>query len=511
MENNRGGWGSNIGFLMAAIGSAVGLGNIWGFPYKMGRSGGFTFLIIYLLLAVFVGFVIMIGELALGRRTGTGPIGAYHAVSSRFKWIGWLAVFSPFIIMSFYSVLGGYCIEYMSLNLSNLAFRAAPISGEDLFSSMLTNPWGCVVFTVLFLVICYLINRGGISGGIEKFNTVGMPALFFMLVIIIIKSLSMEGAIEGLKFMFVPGYAVAGGFIETTPSIGTVLATAGGQMFFSLSLAMGAMITYGSYLSKQENLVKNSAIIVIADTIVATMAGIAVIPAAVAHGIQQGIPVGEIALGGPSLLFVTLQNVFNSMGDIGALFGTLFYLLVLIAAISSAISLVEVVATFFIDRAAQKGRTANRGRVVLYVCLAILVEAALVAFDGLGSNGVWVPGQSLGIAGWNDCWLDFMDMLSEGLAMPLGALLMGIMVGWEIGPDSTLDEVHSGCGRGIDGFFRISIKFLVPLGMVLVLSGQNSEFFGADAATIGYGLGIGICAVGLIAALTSPKRRELKK
>ena len=235
------------------------------------------------------------------------------------------------------------------------------------------------------------------------------------------------------------------------------------------------------------------------------------IPAAVAHGIQQGIPVGEIALGGPSLLFVTLQNVFNSMGDIGALFGTLFYLLVLIAAISSAISLVEVVATFFIDRAAQKGRTANRGRVVLYVCLAILVEAALVAFDGLGSNGVWVPGQSLGIAGWNDCWLDFMDMLSEGLAMPLGALLMGIMVGWEIGPDSTLDEVHSGCGRGIDGFFRISIKFLVPLGMVLVLSGQISEFFGADAATIGYGLGIGICAVGLIAALTSPKRRELKK
>lgn len=368
-----------------------------------------------------------------------------------------------------------------------------------------------MIYGLIFVVLTMVIVMGGVAGGIEKFCGIGMPALFFMLLICIVRACTLPGAVDGLKYMFVPGWAVANGVIEKAPSIFEVISTAGGQMFFSLSIGMGAMITYGSYLSKQENLVKNSAIIVIADTIVATMAGIAVIPAAVAHGIQQGIPVGEIALGGPSLLFVTLQNVFNSMGDIGALFGTLFYLLVLIAAISSAISLVEVVATFFIDRAAQKGRTANRGRVVLYVCLAILVEAALVAFDGLGSNGVWVPGQSLGIAGWNDCWLDFMDMLSEGLAMPLGALLMGIMVGWEIGPDSTLDEVHSGCGRGIDGFFRISIKFLVPLGMVLVLSGQISEFFGADAATIGYGLGIGICAVGLIAALTSPKRRELKK
>jgi len=286
VENERGSWGSNIGFLLAAIGSAVGLGNIWGFPYKMGKSGGFTFLIVYLLLAAFVGFTIMMGELALGRKTGTGPIGAYHAVSKRFKWIGWLAVFSPFIIMSFYSVLGGYCIEYMSLNLSNLAFQNPAISGGDLFHAMLTNPLGSVVYTILFLIICYLINRGGISGGIEKFNNVGMPSLFVMLVIIIIKSLSMPGSIEGLKFMFVPGYAVAGGFIEAAPGISTVLATAGGQMFFSLSLAMGAMITYGSYLGKKENLVRNSAIIVISDTTIAIMAGIAVIPAAVAYGIQ---------------------------------------------------------------------------------------------------------------------------------------------------------------------------------------------------------------------------------
>ncbi|KAF5059622.1 sodium-dependent transporter [Oscillibacter ruminantium] len=521
MENERGSWGSNIGFLLAAIGSAVGLGNIWGFPYKMGKSGGFTFLIVYLLLALFVGFTIMMAELALGRKTGTGPIGAYHAVSSRFKWIGWLAVFSPFIIMSFYSVLGGYCIEYMSLNLSNLAFRADPISGGDLFGSMLTNPWGCVAFTLLFMVVCYIINRGGISGGIEKFNTVGMPALFVMLVIIIIKSLSMEGSIEGLKFMFVPGYAVEGGFIEKAPSLIQVISTAGGQMFFSLSLAMGAMITYGSYLDKKENLVKNSGIIVIADTMVATMAGIAVIPAAVAYGIQQGIPVGDIALGGPSLLFVTLQNVFNSMGSIGPLFGVIFYLLVLIAAISSAISLIEVITTFFIDRAAKQGKKSNRPKLVLLVCLAIMVEAALVAVDGLGSNGVPVPFKEMAAtvladgtvqyAGWNDCWLDFMDMLSEGIAMPLGALLMSVMIGWELQPKSMLDEIHSGCGNGIDGFFSICMKILAPLGMVLVLSGQIGSFFGETAGNIGYIIGIIVFVIGFAAAYTSPKRKAALK
>ena len=480
MENNRGNWGSNIGFLLAAVGSAVGLGNIWGFPYKMGRSGGFSFLVVYLLLAAFVGFVIMVGELAMGRKTGKGTIGAYHALSKKFKWVGWLAVFSPFVILSFYSVLGAYCIEYLALNLSNLAFAGAEVmSGADLFGAMLTNPFGAWVFTVVFIVICYLINRGGVSGGIEKFNKIGMPALFVMLVIIIVRSLTLPGASEGLKFMFVPGYAVEAGFIAEAPGFLTVLATAGGQMFFSLSLAMGAMITYGSYLSKEENLVKNSGIIVVADTLVATMAGLAVIPAAVANGIANGVPYDQIKLGGPNLLFVTLQDVFHAMGTVGPLFGVIFYALVLIAAISSAISLVEVVATYFMDRASEKGKEGNRPRIVLWVCLAVLVEASIVAIDGLGSNGVWVPFQnSLGIVGaFNDCWLDFMDCLSEGIAMPLGALLMSIMIGWEIKPKTILEEVHIGGTKKLDAFFSFCIKFLAPLGMLLILAGQLNDFF----------------------------------
>ncbi|MBR5430389.1 MAG: sodium-dependent transporter [Firmicutes bacterium] len=459
---------------MAAVGSAVGLGNIWGFPYKMGRSGGFTFLIIYLILALFVGFIIMMSELAMGRKTGKGTVGAYVALSRKFRWVGWLAVFSPFVILSFYTVLGAYCMEYLTLNLSDLAFSGAEVmTGADLFGSMLTNPFGAWVFTVLFILICYLINRGGVAGGIEKFNKIAMPALFIMLVVTIIRSLTMPGAEEGLKFMFVPGYAVTAGFIEEAPGFLTILATAGGQMFFSLSLAMGIIITYGSYLSKKESLVKNAGVIVIADTVVAVMAGLAVIPAAVA---TYGT---EAALGGPKLLFITLQDVFAAMGTIGPLFGVIFYSLVLIAAVSSAISLIEVVVTYFMDRAELKGKNGNRPKIVLWVCLAVAAEASIVAIDGLGANGIWVPLQNqFGIIGEvNDCWLDFMDCLSEGLAMPIGAALTSLMIGWEIKPKTILDEIHNGSGAKIDAFYKLCIMIIVPLCMLMILIGQIDTFF----------------------------------
>jgi NSS family neurotransmitter:Na+ symporter len=501
---------------MAAIGSAVGLGNIWGFPYKMGKSGGFTFLLVYLALAVFVGFIIMMSELALGRVTGANVVGAYHAVSRRFSWIGWLAMIAPFLIMSFYSVLGGYCFEYMSLNLSNLAFTGAEVvAGKDLFGSMLTNPFGAAMFTILFLVVCLVIVKGGIKGGIEKFNTIGMPALFVMLLIIIARSVTMDGAVEGLKFMFIPGYAVKAGFIPAQPNLVTVLSTAGGQMFFSLSLAMGAMVTYGSYLDKKENLAKNSAVIVIADTSVALLAGVAVIPAAVANGIRSGIPLDKIALGGPSLLFITLQDVFQAMGTVGPLFGVIFYLLVLIAAISSAISLMEVLVTFFLDRAQLHGRTGNRNRITLWVSLAILVEAMVVAIDGLGSNGLWVPGQSLGIAGWNDCWLDFMDCWSEGIMMPLGAMLMALMIGWELHPKSMLEEINHGLDgnpAGLDAFYTVCIRFIAPIAMAFILAGQIDSFFGGKPVvpavqwlTWGYLIGFVSLVVFWIVALTGSK------
>ncbi len=483
MENNRGSWASNIGFLLAAIGSAVGLGNIWGFPYKMGKSGGFTFLLVYLFLAIFVGLIIMCAELALGRKTRSAPIAAYKAVSKKYKWLGWLAVLSPFLIMTFYSVLGGYCIYYIVINLIGL-FGGMPDSSS--FGAMITSIPASLAVLLAFMAICFFIVAGGVSGGIEKFNKIGMPALFVMLLIIIVRALTLPHAVEGLKFMFVPGYAVKAGFITEAPNLITVLGTAGGQMFFSLSLAMGAMITYGSYLGKEENLVKNSGIIVAADTIVALLAGIAVIPAAVANGINKGVAVGDITLRGPGLLFSTLQDVFHDMGAVGGVFGVIFYLLVLIAAISSAISLMEVLAAHFIDKAAEQGKTLSRKKVVLIVSVVITAIAALVAADGLGSNGI-APADLFkvkNVLGWNDCWLDFFDCWSEGIMMPVGAMLMAMMIGWEVGPQLTLDEVaHGDPSVGFKKFFTFCVKFIVPIVMAFVLAGQLTDFFSNPTAS----------------------------
>ena len=312
--------------------------------------------------------------------------------------------------------------------------------------------------------------------------------------------------------MFVPGYAVKGGFIDEAPSLISVLGTAGGQMFFSLSLAMGAMVTYGSYLDKKENIVKNSGIIVISDTIVALMAGLAVIPAAVANGINNGVPVNEIVLGGPKLLFVTLQDVFSNMGAAGPLFGVIFYLLVIIAAISSAISLMEVIAAYFIDKRAALGKSNDRTKIVLWVSVAILIEALLVAIDGLGANGVWVPFQkTLGVGTWNDCWLDFMDCWSEGIAMPLGAMLMALMVGWELKPDYILDEIHSGeSSKFFDGFYRVCIKWLVAPIMAFVFAGQMIDFFPVEPKIL-YAIAFGLLLIFFIYTLIGSKKTANSK
>lgn len=492
MENNRGTWGSNIGFIMAAVGSAVGLGNIWGFPYKMGKCGGFSFLLVYLLLAIFVGSVIMVSELAIGRKTGKSPIAAYKAISKKYSWLGWLATLAPFFIMTFYSVLGGYCIYYIAINLVGIGFGGMPDSSS--FGAMLTNIPVSIVVLFVFMAICGIVVAGGVQGGIEKFNKIGMPALFAMLVIIIIKAWTLPNADIGLKFMFVPGYAVAAGFISEQPDLISVLGTAGGQMFFSLSLAMGAMITYGSYIPKEENIVKNSIVIVFADTLVAIMAGLAVIPAAVAYGLSNGMAPAEIKLSGPSLLFATLQDVFQSMGSIGGVFGSIFYILVLIAAVSSAVSLMEVLTAHYVDKAHEAGKEVNRKKITLIVALVITAFGALVSADGLGSNGI-APCDLFGSAadGWTDCWLDFFDCWSEGIMMPLGAMLMAIMVGYELKPSFVIDEVSSGANvKGFfEKFYKVCICVVTPIVMAFVFAGQIQGFFsgaGNAAYIIAFGL-----------------------
>ena len=476
MEERKG-FGSNFGFLMAAVGSAVGLGNIWGFPNKMGASGGALFLILYLVLAVLCGFIVMVGELALGRKTGQGAVGAYKVLSKKFSWMGWLGILSAFFILFFYCALGGYCIKYTVLNvgdLFNAGFGSNGLSGAEIFGNFMSNPAEAIIYGLIFVALTMIIVMGGIGGGIEKVCSIGMPCLFVALLICIIRACTLPGAVNGLKYMFVPGWAVANGVIAEAPDFLTVLATAGGQMFFSLSLGMGAMITYGSYLQKKENIQKNALLIVVMDTLVALMAGLCVLPGRFALD-----PNG--ALGGPKLLFITMQNVFDRMDAVGPIFGIIFYLLVVFAAISSSISLLEVIVAHFVDKARDEGKGDKRKAYTLIAAACVGLGCILVCADALGTTG-FAPGNLLGMTGdlptWAADWLDFFDMLSEGIMMPLGAMLMSLMIGWEIGPEVIKGEVEqSGHAMGSYSFFKICVKFITPLCMILILYGQIKEFF----------------------------------
>ncbi len=478
MEKKREQWGSNFGFLMAAIGSAVGLGNIWGFPFKMGKTGGFAFLLVYLILVVLVGIVVMLGELTLGRKTGKGTMGAYLSFAKKHAWVGFMGVFSGFLILSFYSVLGGMVMRYMfGFLLQLLGLDGFAAQGTGFFGFLLYDYGGILFFYALFMIITVWIVMGGIQKGIEKFSAVAMPALFFILLFVIIYVAFQPGAADGYAFMFKPDFSVF-----SNPEIGFfgVLKTAAGQMFFSLSLGMGCMITYGSYLGKKENLQKNALIIPFADTLIAVMAGMAVMPACAAFGVDYAK--------GPGLLFVSMQTVFENMGSFGSFVGFMFYFLVFIAAITSSISLLEVCTTFQMDLSESKGKVANRQKITCIYAVVIFIIGLPVALDALGSGGAALKApyellgftpDSSGFAMWNDCWLDLYDMIAEGILMPLGALVMSILIGWFWKINIIKDECEiSGARFKAQTYFNICFKFVVPVVMIIVLYAQIMDFFG---------------------------------
>ena len=474
MENNRTSFGSNFGFLMAAIGSAVGLGNIWGFPYKMGMSGGFAFLLVYLVLAVFVGLAVMVGELAIGRKTGLSPVAAYRKLSKKFTWMGYMAVLVPFLVLCFYFVLGGmvtrYALGYLTAIFGWDTWGVSSI--EQFFGVFICNGGAMVLWTAIFIALNAFVVAAGVEGGIEKFCKIGMPALFVMLLIVIIYVAVQPGAGGGYKFMF-------GWNLDPLKNdfLG-VLKTAAGQMFFSLSLGMGAMITYGSYLQKKESVQKNAVIIVICDTVVAIMAGMIVMPACYAF-------LGGETSSGPGLLFLSMQIVFEQMGYIGNIMGFLFYALVFIAAISSSMSLLEVITSFKVDQNVEQGKAPGRKKYAIIAAVLVFVFALPVALDGLGSGvagGATIdyPAAMLGIEKqtWSGDWLDFYDMLSEGIMMPLGAMIMTFGIGWIWKIDMVVEECEAS-GHKFWGktFFDICYKFITPIGMAFVLYGQITSFF----------------------------------
>ena len=476
MERKSNHFSGQLGFVLAAAGSAVGVGNLWRFPYLAAKDGGGLFLIIYFILVLTFGFTLLTSDIAIGRRTQKSAIGAYAEMKPKWKFLGILTFLVPVLIMTYYAVIGGWITKYAVVYLTGQAKAAA---ADDYFTSFITSSTSPVIFALIFMGVTAFIVYNGVQDGIEKVSKWMMPVLLVLVVIISIYSLTLKHTdssgqvhtgIQGFLYYLTPNLEGL-----TVQRFLQILLDAMSQLFFSLSVSMGIMITYGSYLQKKENLQKNAILIIVMDTMVALMAGLCVIPGRFALD-------PEGALGGPSLLFVTMQNVFSRMGGLGPIFGILFYLLVVFAAISSSISLLEAVVAHFVDKARDSGKGDKRKKYTFIAAVAVGVGAILICADSLGGAD-FTPWKFLGlpeadIRTWNDCWLDFFDMLSEGIMMPLGAMLMSLMIGWEIGPEVIKGEVEqSGHAMGSYSFFKICVKFITPLCMILILYGQIKEFF----------------------------------
>lgn len=436
----RGSFGSAFGFVMAAAGSAVGLGNLWKFPYVAGRSGGAVFLIVYLIFVVLLGVPIMLGEMSLGRRTRLNPVGAYRSLDRRWTFVGVIGVLCGFIILSCYSVIGGWVLRYIAAYVAG-----GPRTGEAaaFFSGFVSSPVEPVLWHLLFLGVTCLVVMKGISGGIERVSKVLLPALFVIILIIAVRALTLPGSGEGVRYFLVPNWSD----VDSLPKFGNVVFSAMGQVFFSLSLGMGTLITYGSYLPKKVNLQRSSLVIPALDTLMAILAGFAILPAVFAFGFQPSA--------GPGLLFETLPEVFASM-PFGGAFGLLFFVLVFFAAITSSVSMLEVVTAFAIDNLHWKRRTASLSASLL---MAVSGTVAALSYGPLGDMQIF--GMTI---------FDALTYLSDKILMPVGGFCMCIFVGYVWGIDNATAEIteNGALNFGWKKLFGVSLRYIAP-ALILVI------------------------------------------
>ncbi len=432
-------WGSKIGFILAASGSAVGLGNLWKFPYMAGKNGGGAFVLVYFIILFLVGFTLMLAEITLGRHTQLNAIGAYKKISKKWAWVGGLGVLAGFIILSYYSVVGGWVINYIIKSFSGaLQVSDAEVLG-GMFGNLIGGTWEPIIYHAIFMIMTMTIVIGGIGGGIEKSSKILMPGLFIMIVIVAIRAMTLPGAVEGIKYLLIPNFSAI--------TIGVVL-DALGQVFFSLSLGMGCMITYGSYLSKDTNIPESSTVIPLIDTGVALLAGLIVLPAVFAFGYEPSA--------GPGLLFITLPAVFAQM-PFGTLFAILFFFLILFAALSSSISLLEVCVAYVVDEWKVKRAVAVSG-----IGLAMFVIGIFASL----SNG---PLSNITIIGGRNIF-DSLDFVASNILLPLGGLLLCIVVGWVWGTDKAIKEATNDgkIGFSLAPFWSILVKYVGPVAITIV-------------------------------------------
>ena len=400
-QSTRNQWASKFGFILATAGAAIGLGNLWKFPYLMGRNGGFAFLIAYLVFVLVLGLPVMITEMSIGRMTQQNPVNAYRSMGKKATFIGVLGVLASFVILSYYSVIGGWIMKYIASYLTSFA---APDFGTYIGLPVQPVFWHAL-FMACAAVVCYRGTRG-----IEKASTVMMPALFVLLVIIIIRSVTLPGAMEGIKFIFTP---------HDSSLTFTGATAAMGQVFYSPSLGMGITVTYGSYLKREENIPKSCVTIAGLDTLAALLAGIAIFPAVFALGMEPGQ--------GPGLIFGTLPAIFARIPG-GPVFAIAFFVLVFFAALTSGIALLECVISFTEDN---WGWTRKRSAVLVTLGVTLLGVPSAMSFGPLADFTIF---------GYS--FFDFMGVITDNFLMPLGGLAMCIYVGWFWGPGKIIAHVE---------------------------------------------------------------------
>ena len=456
MSEKRHSFGGQLGFVLAAAGSAVGLGNIWRFPYLAAKDGGGLFLVIYILLALTFGFALLTTEISIGRLSKKGPLSAYKTLKKGWGFLGGFSCLVPMIILPYYCAIGGWVIKYMVVFMTGKATEAAT---DDYFTGFITSTTSPIVYMLIFLIATSAVILLGVNKGIEKLSKYLMPALLILVIIISIFSLTLSHTdengvtrtgLQGLKVLVVPN--LEGLTFET---LFNTIIDAIGQLFFSLSVAMGIMVAYGSYVDDKENISKSINQIEIFDTAIAILAGVMIIPAVYVFSGREGMEAS-----GPSLLFVSLPKIFAQMGKIGTVVGCLFFIMVLFAALTSSISILEAVVSSFIDEFKMSRKTA--------VIVETIIAGVIAVFVCLGYNKFYfeikLPNGSTAQL------LDILDYVSNYLLMPLTAILTCILVGWVLKPKTILDEVtKNGEVLRRKGLYTVMIKFVAPIMLFILL------------------------------------------
>ncbi|MBN2806814.1 MAG: sodium-dependent transporter, partial [Prolixibacteraceae bacterium] len=418
-QQNRDSFGSRFGVIAATAGSAIGLGNIWRFPYIAGENGGGAFLLIYLAFILVIGIPVMISELTIGRATQRNPFGAFRILKPGSKWffIGIMGIAAAFMINAFYSVVAGWTLEYLVKALTNQFSGKNAVEINTLFSDFQQSSWKPLFWTIIFITLSASIVLAGVKKGIERFSKILMPLLLLIIVILGVRAVTLPNAMEGLVFLFRPDFSK----IETSSIL-----VALGQAFFSLSIGMGTLITYGSYISKRENIASSAVSVAFADTLIAVLAGVAIFPAVFAFGISPA--------SGPDLVFLTLPNIFAQMTG-GYVFALLFFFLLVVAALTSTISILEVVVAYFVEELNMKRWLAT-----------LLASAGIAVLGILCSLSLYkVPGLSLG----NRNLFTILEDTSSNIFLPLGGMLIVIFVAWFFGRDKLKAELSA------QGLYRV--------------------------------------------------------